>query len=225
MSNNLTNTICTVDMVLPAYGGDLLAVNAGRVSYDRWHDEMTDRDRELIRQFANDGDTSPFYHSVATFRITAPLSVKIQLARHNVGFSAPNEVSRRYTSRHILVHSPEVWRPAQPAHWIDGQFDDMRASVVRDEYETAVGIALTAYERMVGDLGVAREQARFVLPQGMMVTVLWTGNLYAWHTLCQKRLDPRAQPETQAVADGIAAAMATAFPVSWPALMEVGNDD
>ena len=70
MSNNLTNTICTVDMVLPAYGGDLLAVNAGRVSYDRWHDEMTDRDRELIRQFANDGDTSPFYHSVSTFRIT-----------------------------------------------------------------------------------------------------------------------------------------------------------
>ena len=52
-------------MVLPAYGGDLLAVNAGRVSYDRWHDEMTDRDRELIRQFANDGDTSPFYHSAS----------------------------------------------------------------------------------------------------------------------------------------------------------------
>ena len=27
MPSNLTNTICTVDMVLPAYGGDLLAVN------------------------------------------------------------------------------------------------------------------------------------------------------------------------------------------------------
>ena len=45
---------------------------------------MTDRDRELIKQFANDGDTSPFYHSAATFRITAPLPVKIQLTRHNV---------------------------------------------------------------------------------------------------------------------------------------------
>ena len=150
--------------------------------------------------------------------------MKIQLTRHNVGFSAPNEVSRRYTSRHILVHSPEVWRPANPEHWEGGVFDDMRNSVVRDEYETAVDIAVIAYERMVGDLGVAREQARFVLPQGMMVTVLWTGNLYAWHTLCQKRLDPRAQAETRAVAEGIAAAMATAFPVSWPAIMEVGND-
>ena len=98
-------------------------------------------------------------------------------------------------------------------------------SVVRDEYETAVDIAVTAYERMVGDLGVAREQARFVLPQGMMVTVLWTGNLYAWHTICRKRLTHGAQPETRAVAEGIAAAMATAFPVSWPAIMEVGNDD
>ena len=79
MPANLTQTVCTVDMVLPAYGGDLLAVNAGRVSYDRWHNEMTDRDRELIQQFADDGDTSPFYHSVATFRITAPLTVKVQV--------------------------------------------------------------------------------------------------------------------------------------------------
>ena len=60
----LTNEICTVDMVLPAYGGDLLTVNAGRVSYDRWHDELTDRDRELLRQFAEEGRyQSPFYHS------------------------------------------------------------------------------------------------------------------------------------------------------------------
>ena len=219
MPNNLTNTICTVDMVLPAYGGDLLAVNAGRVSYDRWHDEMTDRDRELIKQFANDGDTSPFYHSVATFRITAPLSVKIQLTRHNVGFSAPNEVSRRYTSRHILVHSPEVWRMADGTPCPDHQ-----NATFMGVYESIVNSAVNAYEWMI-EAGAAREQARFVLPQGMMVTVLWTGNLYAWHTLCQKRLDPRAQPETRAVAEGIAAAMATAFPVSWPAIMEVGNDD
>ena len=126
MPSNLTNTICTVDMVLPAYGGDLLAVNAGRVSYDRWHDEMTDRDRELIKQFANDGDTSPFYHPSAVVPHNRAIAVKIQLTRHNVGFSAPNEVSRRYTSRHILVHSPEVWRPANPEHWEGGVFDDMR---------------------------------------------------------------------------------------------------
>ena len=103
-------------------------------------------------------------------------------------------------------------------------FDAEDNAMVRQWYEDAVDCALVRYEQMI-EAGVAREQARFVLPQGMMVTVLWTGNLYAWHTLCQKRLDPRAQPETQAVAEGIAAAMATAFPVSWPAIMEVGNDD
>ena len=221
-SEHLTSTVCTVDMVLPAYGGDLLAVNAGRVSYDRWHDEMTDRDRGLLRQFAEEGDDSPFYHSVATFRITAPLSVKIQLTRHNVGFSAPNEVSRRYTSRNIMVHSPEVWRP------IDGGCP--LPTGVQDEvtkrYIASVELAVDTYEMMI-DAAVAREQARFVLPQGMMVTVLWTGNLYSWYNLCKKRLDPRAQPETQAVGEGIAAAMAVAFPVSWPALMggaEHGSD-
>ena len=192
----------------------LLAVNAGRVSYDRWHNEMTDRDRELIQQFADDGDTSPFYHSVATFRITAPLPVKVQLTRHNVGFSAPNEVSRRYTSRNIMVHSPEVWRDVNGE-----QLTWSKHHCAKLAYETSVQMAVSQYEALL-DLGVAREQARFVLPQGMMVTVLWTANLYGWYNLCLKRLDPRAQLETQAVAEGIAATMATAFPVSWPALME-----
>ena len=123
------------------------------------------------------------------------------------------------------MHSPEVWRPANPEHWEGGVFDDMRNSVVRDEYETAVDIGGDCIRTDGWRPWRCPEQARFVLPQGMMVTVLWTGNLFAWHTLCQKRLDPRAQPETRAVAEGIAAAMATAFPVSWPAIMEVGNDD
>ena len=200
-------------MVLPAYGGDLLAVNAGRVSYDRWHDEMTDRDRELLQQFADEGDTSPFYHGWATFRITAPLPVKVQLTRHTVGFSAPNEVSRRYTSRNVVVHSPEVWRQADGTPW-----PECENVHIRRRYEWVVDQAIEDYEWMI-DMGVAREQARFVLPQGMMTTVLWSGDLYAWHTLVRKRTDPRAQPETQEVARAIADKMAEAFPVSWQALL------
>ena len=211
----ITNEVCTVDMVLPAYGGDLLVANARRVSYDRWHDELTERDRELIAQFAAEDDTSTFYHSVATFRITCPLPALRQLTRHNPGFSPvnqPNEVSRRYTSRNIVVHSPEVWRSAHELT------DDEQSGVARI-YDDAVEWAILTYEKML-DLGVAREQARFVLPQGMMATVLWTGNLYAWRTLVIKRTDPRAQSETQEVARRIAEHMAAAFPLSWPALME-----
>ena len=99
-------------MVLPAYGGDLLTVNAGRVSYDRWHDELTDRDLELLQEFADEGDTSPFYHAAGHVSDYGPMPVIRQLTRHTVGFSAPNEVSRRYTSRNVVVHSPEVWRHA-----------------------------------------------------------------------------------------------------------------
>ena len=83
---------------------------------------------------------------------------------------------------------------------------------------------LDAYEDLLR-LNVAPEQARLVLPMALVTEWMWTGSLYAFARICRERLAPDAQPETRAVAEGIAAAMATAFPVSWPAIMEVGNDD
>ena len=202
-----------VELALPVYGGDLLCANAGRVSYDRWHDELTERDGELIEQFADEGDSSPFYHSVATFRITAPMPVIRQLTRHTVGFSNPNEVSRRYTSRNIVVERPEVWRSQ------DGViFGEMAQAKIKARYETAVQLALDTYEWMI-EHRVAREQARFVIPQGILVTVLWTGNVHAWYAVVKKRADPRAQLETQEVAWAIDEILAREFPIAWPALM------
>lgn len=70
------------------------------------------------------------------------------------------------------------------------------------------------------DQGVAPEQARIFLPQGIMTEWIWTGSLMAFVRVCRERLAPGAQLETREVAEQIAGIVAPLFPVSWSALME-----
>ena len=189
--------------LIGVHGGDLLVVNAARVSYARWSDALTARDAQLVRRLAREGHLSPFYHPQATLRVTAPIYVARQLHRHHIGL-ALNEVSRRYTSRDIQIRMPDLGGYTRNA--------------IAEDIEIS---SQAAYERLLFD-GVAPELARAVLPQATLTTWLWTGSLYAYWNLCRQRLAEDAQAETRAVAVEIDAIMAAQFPVSWTALREAG---
>lgn len=77
--------------------------------------------------------------------------------------------------------------------------------------------AIYMYEEMIKD-GVAPEQARFVLPQGVYVNWVWTGSLYAYAEFFNKRADSHAQGEIQELAQAVAQVIEPLFPVSWKAL-------
>lgn len=76
---------------------------------------------------------------------------------------------------------------------------------------------LLMYEDMIQD-GVAPEQARFVLPQGVYVNWVWTGSLFAYAEFFNKRSDPHAQQEIRDLAQAVAEIVEPLFPVSWKAL-------
>lgn len=229
--------------LLDTMGDDLRAVNAARISHDRWKDTFDDKDARLIGHLSEGGENSPFYHPKAMFRITVPFFMARQLRRNHVGLDASplvwadsivdlddfadandidrNEVSRRYTSSEPEFEAPREWRKAGTAGnpQVSGDafgIDDQVAftSVVNQ----ALGRAQGTYEALLRR-GVAPEQARVVLPVCTLTTWLWTGSLFAYAKLCRERLTPDAQPETREVAQQIADAMAEAFPVSWAALM------
>ena len=52
------------------------------------------------------------------------------------------------------------------------------------------------YEEYI-ELGVAPEQARFILPQGCQVNWIWTGSLAAFARFYNLRTDSHAQVEIQ----------------------------
>ena len=206
-------------------GSDLSVVNAARVSYDKtsdWVDgELSARDEKLIQYLAKHKHTSPFGHAFASFRVTAPVFVARQLAKHK--FLRWNEVSRRYKT-----HEPEFYEPhwrSKPENSKQGSGGPMEISLDTEMmYYATIRNALTTYDKMIKE-GVAPEQARAILPQNMMTSWVWSGSLDAFADMCRLRCAHDTQYETRLVATEIDVVMENEFPVSWSALMESSNED
>jgi thymidylate synthase (FAD) len=180
-------------------GDDDSVVNAARVSFDKIATEYpTEKNASLIDYLAKHGHWSPFAHVMLKFRVTAPIFVARQLAKHQVGLSW-NEVSRRY-----VTVEPVLWKP-----------DYLRKAA--ENVKQGSSDLVRTYRSLLAD-GVCPEQARAVLPQGVMTEWIWTGSLYAFNRVVQQRTHPTAQQETKEVALRLAAECATKFPTSWTAL-------
>ena len=70
---------------IDSMGTDLLAVNAARVSYDKWKDKFGTDDERLLEYLAEHEHISPFFHPQICIRVSAPIYVARQLFRHEVG--------------------------------------------------------------------------------------------------------------------------------------------
>lgn len=96
----------------------------------------------------------------------------------------------------------------------------MQLSVMDEKkYFDAVRHCVDAYNRLL-EAGVAPEQARFVLPQGMYTEWYWTGSLAAYARFYKQRMDEHAQWEIRQYAEVIGKIISPLFPESWKALTE-----
>lgn len=211
-------------------GTDLTVVNAARVSFDKHHDEFDESDAGLLRYLARNNHWTPFAHPTVCLRLTAPIPIRTQFFKHKVGFTE-NEVSRRYVSDTPDFYYPEVWRAAPTGgakqgsgtgtvdkiffHGIEESWWDTPGSL----YSTTIEACVRLYESMV-EGGIAPEQARFVLPQGMMTSWYWTGSLSAYARFYKLRSDSHAQMEIQELAKQVDSVIRPLFPESWKVLCD-----
>tara|TARA_R110000782_G_scaffold102791_5_gene190179 strand:+ start:13472 stop:14152 length:681 start_codon:yes stop_codon:yes gene_type:complete len=209
----------SVRMMRATEDGDLLVVNAARCSFDKEHemfDEVTDVG--LINFLAREKHLLPFRHPHVTMRMELPIYILRQLGKHQVGFSW-SEVSRRYITTPPKFHRPN-FRKAAP-NVKQGSLDELLSPMNAVQAEMVLSMAenkaIDAYNIML-DLQVAPEQARTILPQSMITTVVVTGSLLGWHFMVDQRTDPHTQKETQQYAHAIASHMRSVYPISWEAL-------
>jgi thymidylate synthase (FAD) len=215
--------------LLDHMGTDLDVVNAARVSFDKestweealdWdHDaKLYEKDQKLIGYLARHNHWTPFAHTAIKLRITMPIYVARQLAKHQVG-GVVNEVSRRYVSDKPGLDVPSEWRKAA-ANVKQGSSDDLvlMDSAMQAQINKTMDACLTLYDDLLLK-GVCPEQARMVLPLCSETTWIWTGSLVFFARVWKLRLDPHAQKETRDVAEEISKHMEELFPVSWKALM------
>ena len=221
-------------------GSDLTVCNAARVSFAKETDWDIDKDAlsrirepippwvreeckilskkdvKLIRYLAKHQHWTPFAHPQVTLRIKAPVSIRTQMFKHKQGF-VENEISRRYVSFKPEFYFPE-WRGKPTNGAKQGSEDfiqiDHETSL---GYENAVRACLYNYEQLLEN-GVAPEQARFILPQGMYTEWYWTGSLAAYARFYKQRIDDHAQWEVREYAKCISDLVSPLFPVSWKEL-------
>ena len=198
-------------------GTDLTVCNAARVSFDKHHDLLTSGDEKLIGYLAKHDHWTPFSHCTATFRIKAPIFVARQLFKHKVGLTE-NEISRRYVDSEPEFYMPEVWRgkAKNKKQGSSGILSDNEyiGEAVKIVYERAA----TMYDLLITKAGVAPEQARMVLPQGMFTEWFWTGSMSAWARICKLRISDDAQAESKGIAKMIDKECVKLWPISWSAL-------
>lgn len=222
-------------------GTDLTVCNAARVSFNNeteWgldfdaierlkscpYDKddvriLKDKDVKLIKYLAKHNHWTPFAHPQITLRIKAPIPIRTQFFKSKIGFSE-NEISRRYVTFEPEFYNP-VWRtkPTDGAKQGSDDFlkDEAQAGVNSMAYQAVCDEALKNYNYLI-EQGIAPEQARFILPQGMYTEWYWTGSLAAYARFYKQRIDDHSQWEIRQYSIAIGKIIEPYFPVSWKQL-------
>ncbi len=182
-------------------GDDNAIVAAARVSF-LGESKGDIQDRKLIDYLLRNRHTSPFEQVVFKFRVKCPLFVARQWMRHRTWHL--NEISRRYTSEALDFHFPDDWRlqSSNNKQCSEGSAESVIQQQFNQQTQSIVDTALQTYEQMV-EAGIAREQARMILPQNMYTTFIGSVDLHNLLHFLALRREHHAQHEIRVYADAI----------------------
>lgn len=163
----------------------------------------------------------PFTHTMITLHMIAPVPIARQLFKHKIGFTESEE-SRRYVSDAVDLYIPKEFREKAVDIKQGSGTTHPASDYWVERYTRACKLSIAVYEDMIED-GIAPEQARFVLPQGVQVQWIWTGNLASFARFYNQRSDSHAQLESQELAKQVGDIIRPLYPVSWDALVKSGR--
>jgi len=191
-------------------GEDLTIVNAARVSFGIEKEEVSEQDKKLIKYLIRNRHTSTLEHNVITYKFVVPLFVARQHMRHRTW--SYNEVSRRYTNKDMRFYLPKTFRSQHDSNRQASKIDDINPIVSSTQGSTLnwtitaeklvsenAKNALSNYKKLI-EAGVAREQARMILPQNLYCEYYGTCNLNNLIKFYRLRVHDGAQWEIQQVA-------------------------
>jgi len=178
----------------------------------------------LLKYLVRHKHWSPFEHSHATFEIETSKAIGIQLIRHR-SFSF-QEFSQRYQDVNRLDDMFEYIELREQCEdnrqsstkvidpTIVYRGDDVQATeLIKDHLHNSKDL----YNKLLAN-GVAREQARMVLPLTTRTKIHMTGTIRSWIHFLELRDDEHAQKEIQLIAKEIKKQLKKELPVISEAL-------
>jgi thymidylate synthase (FAD) len=208
--------------VVDTLGNDLTVVNSARVSFGKCKETWTKSDERLVRYLSKYKHYSPFRHLQVQFHVKAPEFVMRQWYKHVVGIEttsnsstkdhAWNEISGRYVEVEDF-YTPEVWRKQSEDNKqaSEGVLEDLQQFRMNDTYEQFMRSVRMTYDRMI-KAGIAKEQARIILPLNQYTEVYWTASFQAIMNFIELRNEPTSQWEIQQYAKVMLNLMEKTFP-------------
>lgn len=176
----------------------------------------TETSKRLLNYLIKHAHWSPFEMASATIEVETTRDIARQLLRHR-SFSF-QEFSQRYADPNDLDETFEV-REARLQDQKNRQNSiECENDYIKERWEEeqlkVIQQAKTAYNWAI-DNGIAKEQARAVLPEGLTKTRLYmNGTLRSWIHYIQLRASNGTQKEHMDIARECACAIAEIFPMA-----------
>jgi len=219
--------------LVDSIGDDLTPVNAARVSFDGFSEEFTDKDRKLSKFLIKHKHHSPFRHQHAMFIIKAPEFVMRQWYKHVVGIEttsshvtkdhAWNEISGRYVPYDEFYEPTEFRKQSDDNKQAsDGLVDDQVTATMK--WREAQMKTIETYKELL-DMGMAREQARSILPLTLYTKVWWTASFQSIMNFIELRDEKTSQVEIQEYARALKKIVLTLFPETTKLWSEIYLND
>lgn len=199
-------------------GDDAAIVQAARVSYGAGT-KIVSEDRALIRYLMRHQHTSPFEMCEIKLHIKAPIHVMRQWIRHRT--ANVNETSTRYS---IVQDKFELFENVrtQSTDNKQGSGDlldsDFAPGLIHSANES-ISNSFSIYNSLV-EAGVAREQARNVLPLATYTEVYWKIDLHNLFHFLRLRVHPHAQQEIREFAQAILNIVKAWVPIAYEAFID-----
>lgn len=201
---------------------DLDVVNAARVSFGGRREAMELADEKLIGYLLRNRHGTPFEHGYFRFHVEAPIFVLREWQRHRCG--SFNEMSARYVEMEDHFYQPEEFRVqvGKPGSYTyepaSAETGDRASGILEGAYRGS----WVAYKRLLYN-GVAKEQARAVLPVGIYSQMIWSCNpRWLMHFLSLRNATD-AQEEIRGLAAEVEEEFAAAMPVTHRAFVDGGR--
>lgn len=203
-------------------GTDLDVANGARASLNIEHATLTTADEGLIRRLVADQHTEPLRGVWAKFRFVCSIGCARQVMTHK-RYMAINERSTRYSEFSDQFVMPRLKRQIGKA--MDYQYEPLTGDDRRDAEGCIQHAYQRAYETYKGliDGGLAKEDARSVLPLGMETALIVSGDLVAWLRFLARRTHPHAQDEIRTLAHAVEMHLSTIVPVTLAAWTDSGR--
>ena len=182
---------------------DYAIVQAARVSYGDGT-KTVNEDRGLIRYLLRHKHTTPFEMIEFKFSVKLPIFIARQMIRHRT--ANINEYSGRYSMMKDEFYKPDLDNVRQQSSTNKqggiGSIQENDANDFLSKIDVVCTQAYEEYEKAIQN-GVAREQARMLLPVNLYTEWYWKIDLHNLLHFLALRCDSHAQWEIRVFADAM----------------------